>query len=125
MLLFRAEHPELRALLRKARADEELSADEFESLASYLHATFMNFQARLQHNASGLFDASVNESYEYILRDYLESPYVQRWWRHARVLYGSSFRNHCEAILQSIATGAAPMIDWRRAHAGIGRDPDG
>lgn len=92
-LLFRVEHPELRALLRKARADETLSSDDFETLAAYLHAAFMNFQARLQHQRRGLFDASVNESYEYILEDYLETAYVRRWWAQAKALYGSTFRN--------------------------------
>ncbi len=113
-LLFRAEHGELRAILRKAREDETLTRDEFEVLATYLQAAFMNFQARLQHNVRGVFDASVNESYEHILRDYLEQPYVQRWWSFARALYGEAFRAHCDEI---IATAAAepPVINWNEA----------
>ena len=117
ILLYRVEHPELRALLRKARANEEdLSPDEYESLASYLHAAFMNFQARLHHHASGLFDASVNESYEAILEDYLATPYVLRWWMHAKALYGAEFRDHCEEILRALEAGdRIPLIDWERA----------
>lgn len=116
-LLFRVEHPELRALLRKARSDEPLDADEFECIASYLQAAFMNFQARLQHNARGLFDASVNESYEAILEDYLETPYVRRWWGHARVLYGTAFRDHCDAIVRAQDAGERPpVMDWEGAH---------
>jgi hypothetical protein len=116
ILLYRVEHPELRALLRKARADEELTPDDFESLAAYLHAAFMNFQARLHHHTSGLFDASVNESYENILEDYLATPYVLRWWTHAKALYGEDFRAHCEAIIRDLEAGdRTPQIDWERA----------
>ena len=76
----------------------------------------MNFQARLQHNARGLFDVSVNESYEYILQDYLEAPYVRRWWAHVRVLYGTAFRAHCEAIIAAQDQGGARRaIDWGSA----------
>ena len=113
-LLFRAEHGALRAILRKARDDEELTRDEFEMLASYLQAAFMNFQARLQHNARGLFDESVNESYENILEDYLETPYVRRWWAFARALYGDEFRAHCDEIVEASGS-SAPVIDWNKA----------
>ena len=61
VLLYRAEHAEVRAVLRKARNDEALSHDEFEVVTAYLQASLMNFQARLQHNTRGVFDASVNE----------------------------------------------------------------
>ena len=116
VLLFRTENPELRALLRKARADEDMTADDFEALASYLHASFMNFQARVQHHDRGLFDASMNESYEYILQDYLETAFVRRWWTHARALYGARFRHHCEAIIAAHEAGdGTPMVDWASA----------
>lgn len=117
VLLYRTEHPELRALLRKARAEEEeLTPDEFETLACYLHATFMNFQARHHHNVKGLFDASVNESYEQILHDYLDSAYVRRWWSFARNLYGHAFRDHCDAIIRlREASSGEPIIDWEAA----------
>ena len=114
VLLFRAENPDLRAVLRKARNNEDLSGDEFELLVAYLQATFMNFQARLQHNTRGIFDASVNESYERILVDYLEQPYVQRWWKYARSLYGDSFCEHCDQIIERIeASEGGDLIDWR------------
>lgn len=113
VLLFRAENPELRVILRKARADEQLSRDEYEILASYLQAVFMNFQARLQHNVRGVFDASVNESYELILRDYLDSAYVRRWWAFTRELYGADFRQHCDALIESLESGTRePLLDW-------------
>ena len=116
VLLFRTESSELRAILRKARSDEELSRDEFEVLTSYLQAAFMNFQARLQHNVRGVFDESVNESYEHILRDYLEQPYVQRWWGFARALYGREFREHCDEIVAEVSGGTAkPTIEWTKA----------
>ena len=102
VLLFRAEHADMRAALRKARNDEELSTDEVDLLWSYLQAAFMNFQARLQHHTRGVFDASVNESYEKILVDYLEGPYVQRWWANAKALYGDAFREHCDQIIERI-----------------------
>jgi hypothetical protein len=121
VLLYRAEDAHLRAVLRKARSDERLDADEFEVLASYLQAAFMNFQARLQHHTRGLFDRSVNESYELILTDYLNQLYVRRWWKIAAALYGSDFRAHCDAIVARLeAGGAAPVADWgqavRRSH---------
>ncbi len=56
VLLLRAENMPLRAVLRKARRNEDLDADDTEVLASYLQAAFMNFQARLHHHARGLFD---------------------------------------------------------------------
>src|SRR4051794_3483793 len=55
VLLFRAENPELRAILRKARGNQGLDADETEVVASYLQAAFMNFQSRLHHHTRGLF----------------------------------------------------------------------
>jgi len=122
VLLFRAEHPEVRQILRKARSDEALNTDEFELLASYLQAAFMNFQARLQHHSRGVFDASVNESYELILTDYLESPYVRRWWAFSKPLYGAAFRAHCDAIIARIEGGAhTSTVNWRdfnSTHAG-------
>ena len=115
VLLFRAEHPELRAVLRKSRENEPLDADEFELMASYLQATFMNFQARLQHHSRGVFDSSVNESYEKILVDYLEQPYAQRWWSFAGQLYGDAFRAHCDDIIRRISSGGdGGLIDWQR-----------
>ena len=119
VLLFRTENAHVRACLRKARGNERLHADEFEVLVSYLQAAFMNFQARLQHNERGLFDASVNESYELILRDYLDQPYVRRWWAASRALYGCRFRDHCDRIVAGIEAGEArPLIDWQRAAVG-------
>ena len=113
VLLFRAEQPALRALFRKARTGEDLSQDELEVLASYLQAVFMNFQARLMHHERGLFDQSVNESYELILRDYLVLDFVQRWWSFARELYGASFRDHCDALIEELAHGEVQSIpDW-------------
>lgn len=113
VLLFRAEQPQLRAILRKARSNQELSQDEYEVLASYLQAAFMNFQARLMHNVRGVFDKSVNESYELILRDYLYQAYVRRWWENARALYGTEFRDHCDALIAELASGAPPPVaDW-------------
>jgi len=122
VLLFRAERPDLRALLRKARNNDDLDADDTEFLASYLQAVFMNFQARLRHHALGVFDRSVNDSYERILEDYLHQDYVRRWWRYAKALYGTEFRKHCDAIIAALAEGApAPIADWSRA---VGfRDP--
>jgi hypothetical protein len=118
VLLFRTENDALRACLRKARANERMRSDEFEVLVSYLQAVFMNFQARLQHNERGLFDASVNESYELILRDYLDQAYVRRWWAASRALYGSRFRDHCDRFVTEIEAGQArPLIDWQRAAA--------
>jgi hypothetical protein len=115
VLLFRAEHAEVRAVLRKARDDEELDRDEFELLAAYLQATFMNFQARLQHNTRGVFDASVNESYEKILIDYLEGPYVQRWWDYSKALYGEEFREHCDKIIERINESGSSLVNWGEA----------
>ena len=113
VLLFRAEHPELRAILRKARGAEELDSDETEVLASYLQASFMNFQARLQHNTRGVFDESVNQSYELILFDYLQQPYVQRWWSFAKSLYGEDFRQHCDDLISRMQAGDnAPILNW-------------
>lgn len=113
VLLFRAEHPELRSILRKARSVEQLTVDEIEALVSYLQAVFMNFQARFQHDQRGVFDASVNESYELILADYLRQPFVRRWWTFSRALYGESFRRHCDALLAAIDSGTAPpALDW-------------
>jgi hypothetical protein len=114
VLLYRVEDSNLRAILRKARANDQLDSDELEVLVSYLQASFMNFQARLQHNARGLFDPSVNESYELILRDYLHQGYVQRWWTFAKALYGREFRNHCDAMIAEIERGGAvPVRDWQ------------
>lgn len=114
VLLYRAEHAEVRAVLRKARSDEALSPDEFEVVTAYLQASFMNFQARLQHNTRGVFDASVNESYERILIDYLEQPYVQRWWAYARALYGDAFREHCDQLIERIEKGErGDLINWK------------
>ena len=116
VLLFRAEHPEVRAILRKARSVDDLNADEFELLTAYLQATFMNFQARLQHNTRGVFDASVNESYENILVDYLEGAYVQRWWAYSRPLYGNAFREHCDQIIERINKNeGSGLINWGEA----------
>jgi hypothetical protein len=113
VLLFRAEQPALRALFRKARTGENLTQDELEVLASYLQAVFMNFQARLMHHERGLFDQSVNESYELILRDYLVLDFVQRWWSFARELYGAAFRDHCDALIEELARGEPqPVPDW-------------
>jgi hypothetical protein len=122
VLLLRAENAPLRAVLRKARNNEDLDADDTEVLASYLQAAFMNFQARLQHHARGLFDRSNNESYELILADYLNQAYVRRWWHYARPLYGATFREHCDRIIAALANGAVPPVaDWRAA---VGfRDP--
>jgi hypothetical protein len=122
VLLFRAENPELRRLLRKARVDGDLDADDTEFLASYLQAVFMNFQARLRHHRLGVFDRSVNESYERILEDYLHQGYVQRWWSYSKALFGVEFRNHCDGIIAELASGAPPPVaDWNRA---VGfRDP--
>ncbi len=113
VLLFRAEHPHMRAILRKARSGEEMSTDEFEVMVSYLQAAFMNFQARLQHNTRGVFDASVNESYELILTDYLQQEYVRRWWTRARSLYGRDFRIHVDELVKRIETGGVdPLLEW-------------
>jgi len=121
VLLFRAEQPALRALFRKARTGENLSQDELEVLASYLQAVFMNFQARLMHHERGLFDQSVNESYELILRDYLVLDFVQRWWSFARELYGAAFRDHCDALIKELARGELqPVADWT-AYARTGK----
>jgi len=118
VLLFRTENQSLRECLRKARANDPLRTDEFEVLVSYLQAVFMNFQARLQHNERGLFDASVNESYELILRDYLDQAYVRRWWSASRALYGVRFRDHCDRLVAQIEAGPVrPLIDWQRAAA--------
>ena len=74
----------------------------------------MNFQARLQHNTRGVFDASVNESYERILIDYLEQPYVQRWWAYARALYGDAFCEHCDQLIERIEKGeGGDLINWK------------
>ena len=126
VLLFRAEHAEVRAVLRKARSDEDLNRDEFELLTAYLQASFMNFQARLQHNTRGVFDASVNESYEKILVDYLEAPYVQRWWSFARALYGDAFRAHCDQIIKQLNdSDASTLVDWNEASSGKRPDKSG
>lgn len=117
VLLFRAEQPALRAILRKGRAGQEMSQDDYEVLASYLQAVFMNFQARLMHHARGLFDQSVNESCELILRDYLHQVYVRRWWSFARDLYGVEFRDHCDALIKDLADAAPPVADWAVAIA--------
>jgi hypothetical protein len=114
VLLFRAEDAHLRAIIRKARSKQPLDADETEVLVSYLQAAFMNFQARLQHHARGIFDASVNESYERILQDYLAQNYVRHWWRYAKALYGTPFREHCDRIIAELDAGAKPPVrDWR------------
>jgi len=122
VLLLRAENAPLRAVIRRARNNDELSADDTEVLASYLQAAFMNFQARLQHHARGVFDRSINESYELILEDYLNQAWVRRWWHYAKPLYGATFREHCDRIIAALADGAAPPVaDWSAA---IGfRDP--
>ncbi|MGB5326252.1 MAG: hypothetical protein WBN40_12620 [Pseudomonadales bacterium] len=123
VLLFRAEHANVRAILRKSRSDEKLSRDEFELLAAYLQATFMNFQARLQHNTRGVFDASVNESYENILVDYLEGAYVQRWWDYSKVLYGDKFRAHCDRIIERIKeSDGNTLINWNEASSSTAPD---
>ena len=122
VLLFRAENPEIRRVLQKARTQENLTVDEIEALASYLQAVFMNFQGRLQHNLRGVFDTSVNESYELILVDYFRQPFVRRWWEFSQVLYGASFRRHCNDILRAIDEGtAAEPLDWS-SFAGVGRN---
>jgi hypothetical protein len=116
VLLFRAENAALRAVIRKARTRAELTPDDTEVLASYLQAAFMNFQARLQHHVHGVFDRTMNESYELILEDYLHQAYVRRWWHYAKPLYGPEFREHCDAIVASIEQGAKlPLADWNRA----------
>ena len=117
VLLFRAEHSELRAILRRARTNAQLTPDDTEVIASYLQAAFMNFQARLHHNVRGVFDRSVNESYELILEDYLHQAYVRRWWSYAKPLYGAEFRNHCDAIIKALGEGATrpPVADWNKA----------
>ncbi len=122
VLLFRAEHASLRAVIRKARSNGDLDADETEVLVSYLQAVFMNFQARVQHHSRGVFDRSINESYELILEDYLNQQYVQRWWHYAKPLFGQVFRDHCDRIVASLRDGApAPVADWNVA---VGfRDP--
>jgi hypothetical protein len=122
VLLFRAENAPLRAVIRKARNNQDLTADDTEVLASYLQASFMNFQARLQHHTRGVFDRSINESYELILEDYLQQLYVRRWWHYAKPLFGEAFRNHCEDIIAALAEGAPPPVaDW---NAAVGfRDP--
>ena len=126
VLLFRAENADIRAVLRKARDDEKLNRDEFELLTAYLQATFMNFQARLQHNTRGVFDASVNESYEKILVDYLEAPYVQRWWAFAKALYGDAFREHCDQIIKQLNDSeAGTLVDWNEASSGMQTDNSG
>ena len=113
VLLLRAENAPLRAVLRKARKNEALNADDTEMLASYLQASFMNFQARLQHHARGVFDRSINESYELILEDYLNQAYVRRWWHYAKPLFGATFRDHCDRIIAALADGAAPPVpEW-------------
>lgn len=123
VLLFRAEHADIRSVLRKARDDEELTRDEFEMLAAYLQASFMNFQARLQHNTRGVFDASVNESYEKILVDYLEGQYVQRWWAYSKALYGDAFREHCDQIIERInESEGSSLINWNEASRSISAD---
>jgi hypothetical protein len=114
VLLARVENAPLRAMLRKARGGEALDADEAETIASYLQASFMNFQARLQHHAQGVFDTSANESYERILEDYLAQGYVRRWWRYAKALFGTPFREHCDRIIAAQEAGAPlPVPDWR------------
>ena len=113
VLLLRAENAPLRAVLRKTRKNEALNADDTEMLASYLQASFMNFQARLQHHARGVFDRSINESYELILEDYLNQAYVRRWWHYAKPLFGATFRDHCDRIIAALADGAAPPVpEW-------------
>ena len=122
VLLLRAENMPLRSVLRKARRNEKLDADDTEVLASYLQAAFMNFQARLHHHTRGLFDDSMNESYELILEDYLQQQYVRRWWHYAKPLFGATFRDHCDRIIAALVDGAPPPVaDWQAA---IGfRDP--
>ncbi len=83
----------------------------------------MNFQARLQHNTRGVFDASVNESYEKILVDYLEAQYVQRWWGYARVLYGDAFREHCDQIIERLNESEdGSLVNWSDASSSMGAD---
>ena len=122
VLLFRAEHPDVRSVLRKARADEEMNRDEFELLTAYLQAAFMNFQARLQHNTRGVFDPSVNESYEKILVDYLEAQYVQRWWSFSKALYGDAFREHCDQIIENLSESEGSLVNWNDASLSAGAD---
>ena len=111
VLLQRVDNAPLRAVLRKARNNEDLRADDAEVLASYLQASFMNFQARLQHHARGVFDRSINESYELILGGLSESGYVRRWWHYAKPLFGRSF-----AIIaidrRALPGDAPPVADW-------------
>jgi hypothetical protein len=115
VLLVRVENAALRAVLRKARADTPLDADEAEVMVTYLQAAFMNFQARLQHHVSGVFEVSANESYERILEDYLAQAYVRRWWQPAKALYSARFREHCDRIIGAQDAGATipPVPDWR------------
>jgi hypothetical protein len=114
VLLVRVENASLRSILRKGRGGQPLDADEAEVIASYLQAAFMNFQARLQHHRRGVFDESANESYELILEDYLAQGYVRRWWLHAKALFGTHFRDHCERIIAAQDAGATPPVpDWR------------
>ena len=123
VLLFRVEHTDVRVILRKARSDEELSSDEFEVVTLYLQASFMNFQARFQHHARGVFDPSVNESYEKILVDYLEQPYAQRWWVYARVLYGDAFREHCDQIIERVKVDeGSGLINWQEVSSSASAD---
>ena len=123
VLLFRTEHADVRAIFRKARNDEELSVDEFEVVTGWLQASFMNFQARFQHHARGVFDASVNQSYEKILIDSLEGQWVQRWWAFARGLYGDAFREHCDQIIERIEVGeASGMVNWEEARSSTSAD---
>jgi hypothetical protein len=122
VLLFRAENAPLRAVIRKARNNQDLTADDTEVLASYLQASFMNFQARLQHHTRGVFDRSINESYELILEDYLQQLYVRR---------GGTTPNRCSARHSATIARASsrhwptapppPVADW---NAAVGfRDP--
>jgi hypothetical protein len=114
VLLLRVENASLRSILRKARSRQPLDADDAEVITSYLQASFMNFQARFQHNRRGVFDESANESYERILEDYLAQGYARRWWQHAKPLFGTPFRDHCDGIIAAQDAGAAlPVPDWR------------
>ncbi len=125
VLLHRVQDDKLREVLRKARFEGSLDLDEYELLASYLQAVFMNFQARFQHNARGLFDRSVNESFELILMDYLAQPYVRQWWSFAESLFGAEFKAHCEAIITTLKDGSPPPVnDWADAVLALKKPED-
>ena len=48
--------------------------------------------------------------------DFLEQAYVQRWWSYARVLYGESFREHCDRIIEQVSVDeGGELINWQEA----------